>query len=50
MTLERWNRLYRRMQIALRRHGYHEGNRLKQRWLNWAERTTGKTCFFVPYN
>lgn len=57
MDKERWNRLYQRCLAAMQnadggaRGNKHTGKRrrIKNRWLAWAERQTGRRCFFVTW-
>jgi len=50
MNRERWNRLYNRMLTILAGRPREERSILRTRWLRWAERVTGTTCFFIPWN
>jgi hypothetical protein len=53
MNQQRWNRLYSRMNRivnARRRFSLSEQRILVSKWLRWAERVTGNTCFFMSWD
>lgn len=49
MNRERWNRLYRRMVSALWNLPDDQQASAQRRWLDWAEKVTGTTCFFMRW-
>lgn len=47
MHRNRWNKLMNRAQRAYRRLPRGKRTAMKRRWLAWAERVTGCTCFWL---